>query len=66
MGGQLKAPPLECTDVGWFAEDALPSFTAGADHWGPTAFAAIRGEPVELLYDRPRSEPWRGASMHDI
>ena len=32
-GGELTAHPLECTDVGWFAEDALPDPTAGADLW---------------------------------
>ena len=25
VGGELKAHPLECADVGWFAEDKLPS-----------------------------------------
>ena len=29
-GGELTPHPLECTDVGWFAEDALPDPTAGA------------------------------------
>jgi ADP-ribose pyrophosphatase YjhB (NUDIX family) len=59
-GGELAAHPLECTDVGWFSEDALPERTAGAEHWGPLAFAAIRGEPVEVLYDSPRTPPWQG------
>ncbi|HUQ39261.1 MAG TPA: NUDIX hydrolase N-terminal domain-containing protein [Acidimicrobiales bacterium] len=58
-GGELKAHPLECADVGWFAEDALPSPLAGADRWGPHAFAAIRGEKVEVLFDAPRSPTWR-------
>jgi ADP-ribose pyrophosphatase YjhB (NUDIX family) len=59
-GGELEAHPLECADVGWFAEDHLPEETAGADHWSPLAFAAIRGEPVGVLYDEPRMPPWRG------
>ena len=59
-GGELEAHPLECADVGWFAEDALPERIAGADHWGPQAFAAIRGEAVDVLYDEPRTPPWRG------
>ena len=54
LGGTLKAHPLECLDVGWFAEDALPSPLAGADRWGEAAFAAIRGEDVDVVFDRPR------------
>ena len=59
-GGTLRAHPLECADVGWFPEHALPEFTAGADHWAEHAFRALRGEPVEVLYDRPRTPPWLG------
>lgn len=55
VGGELAAHPLECADVGWFSEDALPSPLAGAGRWGPTAFAAIRGEPVDVLFDAPRT-----------
>jgi ADP-ribose pyrophosphatase YjhB (NUDIX family) len=58
-GGDLTPHPMECMDVGWYREDDLPGFVAGFDHWGPHAFAAIRGEPVEVLYDRPRLPPWR-------
>ena len=58
-GGDLHAHPLECTDVGWFAKDALPERIAGADQWAEQAFAAIRGEPIEVLYDRPRQPPWQ-------
>jgi len=58
-GGDLSAHPLECTDVGWFAKDALPERIAGADQWAEQAFAAIRGEPIEVLYDRPRQPPWQ-------
>jgi ADP-ribose pyrophosphatase YjhB (NUDIX family) len=61
VGGDLAAHPLECTDVGWFAADGLPERIAGADHWAPLAFAAIRGEPVDVLFDEPRRPPWRGA-----
>src|SRR5687767_634116 len=43
-GGELAPHPLECADVGWFAEDALPFPLAGASQWGAHAFAAIRGE----------------------
>lgn len=54
LGGSLRAHPLECLDVGWFAEEALPSPLAGIDRWGAAAFSAIRGEPVDVLFDRPR------------
>ena len=54
LGGTLQAHPLECLDVGWFSEDGLPSPLAGVERWGPAAFAAIRGEEVEVIFDRPR------------
>jgi ADP-ribose pyrophosphatase YjhB (NUDIX family) len=60
LGGELKAHPLECADVGWFAEDALPQPIAGAERWAAPAFAAIRGEPVDVFFDPPRSPMWRG------
>ena len=59
VGGDLQAHPLECRDVGWFAEHALPEFVAGVDHWRSHAFAAIRGEAFDVLYDVPRLPPWR-------
>ncbi len=59
-GGELVPHPLECADVGWFAEDRLPSPLIGAQRWASHAFAALRGEPVEVLFDRPRRPPWRG------
>jgi ADP-ribose pyrophosphatase YjhB (NUDIX family) len=59
-GGQLQRHPLECADVGWFAEDAMPSPLAGIERWGPNAFAAIRGEPMEVAFDPPRPDVWRG------
>ncbi len=60
VGGELRAHPLETTDVGWFHEDGLPFPTVGVQQWGPSAFAAIRGEPVEVLFDVPRNPLWRG------
>ncbi len=54
VGGELRAHPLECADVGWFVEEALPQPMAGASRWAPAAFAAIRGEPVEVVFDPPR------------
>jgi ADP-ribose pyrophosphatase YjhB (NUDIX family) len=60
LGGELTAHPLECADVGWFAEDNLPFPLAGVDGWGKQAFAAIRGEHVDVLFDAPRAPTWRG------
>ena len=59
VGGELKPHPLECRDVGWFAEDALPTPLAGVERWGLAAFAAIRGEPIEVAFDPPRPGVWR-------
>jgi ADP-ribose pyrophosphatase YjhB (NUDIX family) len=58
-GGELRGHPLETSDVGWFGEDALPEHTAGAQWWGPMAFAAIRGEPFETGFDPVRAPIWR-------
>lgn len=60
LGGELVPHPLECADVGWFAEDDLPSPLIGAGRWVAHVFAALRGEPVEVLFDEPRRPPWRG------
>ncbi|MFN2608640.1 MAG: NUDIX hydrolase N-terminal domain-containing protein [Acidimicrobiales bacterium] len=59
LGGSLAGHPLECRDVGWFAEDAMPEPLAGAGRWQLQAFRAIRGEPVDVLFDAPRHPPWR-------
>ena len=59
VGGELRGHPLETMDVGWFTPDNLPHPTAGVDHWGAHAFAAIRGENVDVLYDVPRERPTR-------
>ncbi len=59
VGGELRAHPLETSDVGWFAEDALPEPVASADAWGPMAFAALRGESFPAHFDPPRSPTWR-------
>jgi hypothetical protein len=59
LGWTLRAHALECLDVGWFAEDALPAPLAGAAGWTSHAFRAIRGETAEVLFDEPRQPPWR-------
>ncbi|HET6795348.1 MAG TPA: NUDIX domain-containing protein [Acidimicrobiales bacterium] len=56
VGGTIRPHPLECLDAGWFAQDALPTPVVGYDRWGPTVFAAIRGEPVDVLFDRTRPQ----------
>lgn len=61
LGGTLAGHPLECRDVGWFAQDALPSPRAGAGRWEDHAFRAIRGEPFDVVFDTPRRPPWREA-----
>jgi ADP-ribose pyrophosphatase YjhB (NUDIX family) len=60
VGGQLHRHPLETLSAGWFAEDALPTPLAGVERWGPAAFAAIRGEPLDVIFDPPRRPTWRG------
>ena len=58
-GGELSAHPLETRGVGWFAQDELPSPLAGFERWGTEAFAAIRGEPLDVLFDAVRDPVWR-------
>lgn len=60
LGGELKAHPLECSDVGFFVEGDLPERTARPELWAAHAFAAIRGEDVDVLFDLPRTPPWQG------
>lgn len=62
LGGELRAHELECADVGWFSEESLPRPLAGYERWGPNAFAAIRGEPVEVAFDAPRERPWQSGT----
>lgn len=63
--GTLAPHPLECLDVGFFAEDALPEPTVGTELWAAHAFQAIRGEDVPVLFDRPRTPPWRGEAAEE-
>lgn len=57
-GGHLQGHPLETSGVGWFGERELPTMTVGVSQWGAHAFAAIRGEHTDVLYDEPRPQPW--------
>ncbi len=58
-GGELRAHPLETSDVGWFAAHELPEATAGAQWWGPMAFDAIAGVDAPATFDSVRSPVWR-------
>lgn len=58
-GGDLRPHPLETADVGWFGEASLPEATAGAQWWGPAAFAAIKGDESPTGFDPPRDPIWR-------
>ena len=59
LGGTLRAHPVECTGVGFFAEDDLPSPLAGPDIWVRHAFGSVRGEVNDVLFDMPRDPPWQ-------
>ncbi|MGI9624279.1 MAG: NUDIX hydrolase N-terminal domain-containing protein [Acidimicrobiales bacterium] len=58
VGGELEKHPLEVTDLGFFGRDGLPEPLANAEGWVDRAFRAIRGEEVEVEFDRPRRPPW--------
>ena len=58
IGGELAPHPLECSDVGFFSEDALPDPLIGKDRWVSRAFAAIRGEDLPVEFDGVRVPPW--------
>src|SRR5436853_193499 len=60
VGGDLSAHPLETRGVGFFGRDELPEPLAGFGQWGELAFAAIRGDRFDVIYDEPRERPWRG------
>ncbi len=62
-GGSLAGHPLETDGVGWFASSSLPEPTAGAQWWGPMAFAAIEGRTGVASFDPPRAQVWRQSSL---
>ena len=59
VGGELNHHPLECTDAGFFPQDKLPNPLAGSGNWVDHAFAAIRGEVIEVEFDKPRRPVWK-------
>lgn len=61
-GGSLVPHPLETDGLGWFSRHDLPYPVAGAEWWGPMAFAAIDGSAVAAAFEPPRSPVWRGDS----
>ncbi len=62
-GGVLQGHPLETADVGWFAQDELPTPTAGAQWWADMAFAAVNGAVQPATFDQPRPLTWRGEQL---
>jgi ADP-ribose pyrophosphatase YjhB (NUDIX family) len=61
IGGELTGHPLETSGVGFFGPGELPEATAGAQWWGPMAFAAIAGQEFPTSFDPVRSPIWRPA-----
>jgi ADP-ribose pyrophosphatase YjhB (NUDIX family) len=59
-GGTLDPHPLECSDVGWFTRDTMPSPIVGSERWADVVFAALAGEHRDVLYDSVRQPMWRG------
>jgi ADP-ribose pyrophosphatase YjhB (NUDIX family) len=62
VGGELAAHPLEARDVGWFRRDNLPSPLGGSGSWVDLAFSAVRGDPIDVVFDSPRASTWRGSA----
>lgn len=61
VSGDLRPHPLECADIGWFAEHSLPEPRFGGPPWVEWGFAALRGELVRAQFDAPRDPFWRPA-----
>lgn len=59
IGGELKPHPLECEDIGWFAESDLPEPLLWGETWKALAFSAMRGELTTSWFDPPRVPVWR-------
>jgi ADP-ribose pyrophosphatase YjhB (NUDIX family) len=63
VGGTLAPHPLECSDVGWFTRDTMPSPIVGSERWADVVFGALAGEHRDVLYDSVRQPMWRGDSQ---
>ena len=50
-GRDAPLHPQETLDVGWFAEDSLPSLDRGHDFWVPIGFRFWRGEVQRAYFD---------------
>ena len=59
VGGELRAHPLETLDVGFFAEDALPSPLRAGGRWTGWAFASLKDPDRPCYFDLPRTPMWR-------
>lgn len=62
IGGELRPHPLETLGAGFFARDALPEGTSGADRWAAMAFDAIDGGPLDVYFDPVRPDVWLPAN----
>ena len=55
--------PTGWADVGYSPSEVavkeVAEVTAGEEWWGPLAFAAVRGEPVDVRFEVPRDPVWR-------
>ncbi len=58
LGGNLRAHPLECLDIGWFSEESLPTPLAAVGGWVRMAFSAINGKYSDTYFDPPRDPLW--------
>ncbi len=58
--GRAQGPSPRVRRRGLVPPRQAPLPLAGAERWGQHVFAALRGEPIEVLYDSVRSPIWRG------
>lgn len=59
VGGELTPHPLETLDVGFFAEDALPTPLRAGGRWAGWAFASLKDPDRPCYFDLPRTPMWR-------